>query len=419
MTMEVTNIQRMRVDTEAAGSFCTDGTGTLGNFRDVAFMEGTAQLTLTQNMLSPAYAQQYLDGHPTKVLGTRAAKLTFKHVLTPSGTGAASGVTHPTNALSEILGVVMGGVSYGIGDDVQASPAPTKTTMTVADASTNQITAGSVIGFPTGVHGLELREVESVSTNAVVLKLELLNTPSAGNDVSGCATHYLTSDPDTSLQFILQGAETSDQWVLFGGQLESMSLELPIGQLPTVTFSFMFADWMTAVEAAMSEAALAAATYSSTAAIHTIGELLYQTVGTVTLPTALPISSIKYNLNFKYAPVSSPSGTNGVYRWRRIRSAPAVSGQFTLPVGWDDSSNESVYMLARDNKTLKGLWYQLGYTVGNCLLISCPTIQIVDYQVGDAGGIKSQIVSFESQLDQDVGSSVTDKALSAFRIAMG
>jgi hypothetical protein len=76
-------------------------------------------------------------------------------------------------------------------------------------------------------------------------------------------------------------------------------------------------------------------------------------------------------------------------------------------------------MLARDAKTLKTLQFQMGSTVGNCLLVSCPTVQLVDWQLADAGGIASQVVSFAAQLDQDVGAITTDQALSAFRIAMG
>lgn len=413
MSIEISQVQRLRVSTEPSSAFATDRTGTLANFTDVPFVEGSASATLTQNMLNPEHAQQYLDGYPTQVLGTKACQLSFSINLAPTGTSAASTVTAVQSALGIILKATMGGEVLSTGDDVQAGT-PTATTFDVADAAGNAIAPGQFVGWANSSGNVEARPVKTVSTNAVTLRMGFSAAPSTGNDILGSATYFLGENPDTSLQFILEGVESQDRWVLRGLQLESMSIDLPLGELPRVTFTFQGATWTYGASAAtdLTASALSAATYSNVSVIHTTGNFYYQTNSTATLPTALAVSSVSLEPALAYIPVPSPSGTETISRYRRNRVAPVISGSFTLP--YQDTS----YFTDRDNKTLKQIVYQLGTVAGSVVALDLPTVQVTDVQKADANSIASQTVSWQAQTDAvSPAGVITDIEKSAFRIA--
>lgn len=415
MSIEITNVQRMRLRVEP--TFATDATATLAQYTDVPFIEGSLSVTLIEEMLNPEYAQQHLDGYPVQLVGKRACAVSFSLNLAPTGTAGASGVAQVEGALGTLLKTVMGAQNLATGDDVQASPSPTTTGFTVANAAANNLLAGCAIGVGTGASGaIEAREIESVATNALTLKMALSGAPSSGEDVRAFASYWLDQNPSTTLQFIVEGAEQDDRWLLLGCQLESMSLEMSLDQLPRITFQMRGVRWIHGGDTATSliGAAIAAATYTAVAPTRVAGEVLWQTVGTSTRPDPLAISSLSIEPALGYVPVPSPSGTNGVSSWRRNRVAPVAKGSLTVPFG-----AETEYVDVRAAKTLKCLFAQWGTTAGGIVLVSLPTVQIVDVQMADAGGIRSQKVDFVAQLDGDTASGTTDRERSAWRIHLG
>src|SRR5689334_16978900 len=95
---------RMRVDAEAAGSFCTDGTGTLGNFEDVPYQAGSCQLGLTRDMYDPQIVQQSKDQRSVKEPGQKTWTLTFSTPVASTGTAASNGVQASTDVIGTMLG---------------------------------------------------------------------------------------------------------------------------------------------------------------------------------------------------------------------------------------------------------------------------------------------------------------------------
>src|SRR5690349_15412399 len=119
MSIESFLLSRMRVAVEPAGSYGVDiwaaGAGA-ASFLDVPFIEGTAQLTLTQKTLPPGTVQQYLDAAAKEVLGNKAASLSFSMVLAPTGVAAnnaTASITDSANAQLRILKAIMGGLRGG------------------------------------------------------------------------------------------------------------------------------------------------------------------------------------------------------------------------------------------------------------------------------------------------------------------
>lgn len=415
MTIEIANVQRMRVWTES--SIATDGTGTLANYTDVPFIEGSAQATLDTEVLDPQLAYQHQDQISTRITGLKRCTLSFSMNLAPTGTAGASGVAAVQGALGEILKAVMGGETLSTGDDVAASPSPTTTSFTVADASGNSIKAGQVVGLNSGASSAyEMRTVEEVSTNAVTLKYAVTNAPSSTDDVYGTATYYLTQvSQAATLQFILEGLENQDRWLLQGMQLQSMTIETPLGQLPRIQFQFQGVTYTHGADCStdLTASSLGTATYSNVDVIHTTGEFHWQTVGTTTI-NKLNVSSITFTPSLSYAMVTAPHATQIVSSWKRTRSAPVMQVEFMLPY------EDQTHFTARDNKTLKMAALQIGNVAGSSVLIEVPTMQIINVQKSAADQISSQTVTAIAKLDSDTTEgTATDQGQSAFRIALG
>jgi hypothetical protein len=90
---------------------------------------------------------------------------------------------------------------------------------------------------------------------------------------------------------------------------------------------------------------------------------------------------------------------------------PAVEGSVTTyfdGLGW---------FQARDARTEKALFYTMGQAAGSAIVISAPTVQIINPQrVADANSIAGQSFSFKGRRDTDTGASTTALAKSPVRI---
>lgn len=413
MTIEIQNVQRLRVWTES--TFASDGTGTLGNYTDVPFIEGSMTASLDQEMLDPQTAQQRKDGMVAKVLGKKSAKLTFSMHLAATGADTTDGNTAAQSALGEILSAVMGGENLATGT---AADTGSTTTSIVADTaySTDTITNGCAIGLLSGASAAyEMRELSTITTVTGTPKIAVSNAPNSADDIYATATYYLTDTSTVShLQFIVEGAEQDDRWLVLGCQAESVAIEISNDQLPKITFTFMGADWMHGADTAgtLTGSALGAATYTNLSLTRVFGELLIQTNGTSTRPSPTCASSFTVTPQIKYEPVPCPSGTNGIAQFLRMRAVPVMAGSFTTyypDTTWFDH---------RDSSTALGIFYQIGNVAGSTVLLSFPTVQVTNVQRVDDGGRAAQKVDFECRLDTHT-TGTSDLTDSAFRIHLG
>ena len=412
MSIEVSAVQRIRVITEAAGSFATDQTGSLGSFVDVPAMEGTATVALGQEMLDPAYAQQHKDGRVTHILGRKSCSLSFSVPLASTGTAAASGISAVQGALGLLLAATMGGEDLGAGTTI-SDAGVADTDFDVASAT--GLTAGTAMGVLVGTT-TEWRVIENIATLNVTPKLNFSASPSNGAVVNSCATYYLKQDPDTSLQFAVYGAEQDDRWLLQGCQLQSMTLEVTSGQIPKITFTFSGATWTygASTSTPITGSAIATATYSNVSPVAAVSGVYYQqTAGTATYSAStsrLDVSQEAWSPAMAYVPQTSPTGVQTVLRWVRNRVNPVVSFTFNVPY------QDTTWFAVRDAKTVKAFVRQFGSgTAGSTVLIEIPSAQVVDVQRVDDGGLAYQTVSCAAGLDTDIASNTGDQSFSPLR----
>lgn len=422
----VSLVQRLRVVVEAAGSFATDGSGTLGNYLDVPMIEGSAQLTLTQETQNPQQALQDIRNYQEEVIGKKTWSLTFNVPFHPSGVAATNGVTATGGYLGLMLKAIMGGEFLGTGTTVTAAGGWSNSATGNVATGTN-LRAGGLLQWADTSGVVHAREIEAVTGQVVTLKVGLPAAPSSSDVLATGATYFWTQDPDTSLQFIVEGYELQDRWLCMGGQ-GTFTASRPLdGTIPTISFTITGTKWLEGDEAAGASnihgTNLGAATYSNYEPITgQAGRLIVQTVGTATLSGAtVDASEIAFTPGFEKTAVTSPSGSEGILRWRMTRAggtAPVegtFSTYFTGYGNWD----------SRDTKADKTINYQNGVSFGKTTLETAPTVQFVDVQRVDADNIAGEQITYRGRTDTDTDSTVTvgatnyDIAKSPHRIHLG
>jgi hypothetical protein len=412
MTTEVQLLQRIAVTEESAANFASDLTGS-ATYLDVPFQEGTATLTLTKAILEPLTVQQYIDGLPKTVIGPQEAQLDFTMVLASLGTAfPASTVSLGTadSALLTVLKAVFGGIRSG-NDGSTVDTASSASQLNVQAGDGANWTHGAALARARDSDGfVELREIQTVATDAITLKHDLSDTPSASDVIYNATTIYPTENPTTTLQFIVEGAEQDDRWLVYGAQLAGPpSLTMTIGELPTITFSFNCRAWKS-----LSGQAITAATYDNFAPVYSHGEFLAQVAGTATRQI-LAVSEVSFTLRSPtYQPIMSPSGKNDAptsVGFRRMRQVQGF-GDCMFSLAYEATT----WFTERDDRDDYHLMWQVGTAAGGIVAIVFPTAQIIDVQRTDADGLAYQQVTARARLDTDTPSQLTQILRAPMRI---
>lgn len=421
--MDVQAVQRIRFQVVAAtptAAVGADSSASIASFIDLPFREGTAQMVLTRDELDPMQAVQNIYEGRERVLGKRSATLSVTVNLSPTGTAAVTGTTAITSPIGRLLKAVMGGENLAAGS---TSATSTAIVLKCATAShCNRWAAGCVVGWSNGTF-VEWRGVESVSTStSVTLKHAFSGTPAAGNIFYNAATYYMTADPDTTVDFLVEGLDSDDRFLLTGGQAVSgigITFDLTGAAIPSVTFNFTFANWYASNETGSSiTGTLGTATYSATSPIvGEAGEFRSWTVGASTYVTTsrLHVSAVTWEPHLSYVPVTSPSGRNTIWRWKAARNSDSpVAGSFTIPY------EDTTWFANRNSLADKNAMQVAGTAGGYAVILDAPTIQILNPQrAADASGIAAQTLMWKGRRDTDVGSSTSELAKSPFRIHLG
>lgn len=411
-------VHRLRFYEEPANAFAVDHTGTLVDFADVPLAEGSHQLTLTQETHNPLHALQNVLDYQEEVLGKKSWTLNFTTPFAPTGTAAGDGDTAVAGAIQAMLKAVMGGEFKGTGSTAAAAW-PSAGAGTVADAS--GFRAGGVAGMvdANGVaHFSPIEEASGATGGTITLKVRFPTAPASGAVIYSGATYYWTQDPNTSLQFIVEGEEQQNRWVVMGGQ-GTVTPQLALdGTIQTLQWQITGATWIDAGDSAGSVSldgtALGNATYENYDPItgHA-GKLLVQTVGTTALTGAeVHVNELSFTPGGTWTPITSPSGREGIKRWRLTRASgtPMVAGTFTT--FFEDRSRFD----ARDNRDAKLVFYYSGVTPGFVAACDAPTVQFTDAQLPDSNGIAGEQVSFKGRLDEGTTeSTASDLGRSPFR----
>lgn len=422
--MEVQAVQRIRfliVSATPTAAIGADSSASLANFVDCPVREGSAQVATNRDEIDPMQLVQHIHEGRERVLGKRAATLTFTMNLAPTGTAAVTGTTAITSPLGRLLKAVMGGEDLAAGSTSATSTAIVLKCSTASHAS--RWAAGKVVGWSNGTF-VEWRGVKSVSPTAgtVTLKHGFSSAPAAANIFYNAATYYMTADPDTTVDFIVEGLDSDDRFLLTGGQCVTgigLTFDLTGAAIPSVTFNFTFANWYASNETGSTiTGTLGTATYSATSPIvGEAGELRSWTVGASTYVTTsrLHVSAMTWEPHIGFSPVTSPSGRNTIWRWKASRNPDSpVQGTFTIPY------EDTTWFANRNSLADKDLMYVAGVAGGSAVVLDAPTIQVLNPQrVADASQLGAQAIAWKGRRDTDVGSSTTDLAKSPFRLHLG
>jgi hypothetical protein len=409
MSIEIQNVQRLRAYVEPDGSLGVDHSGTMGDFIDIPAIEGTITPLTDEESLPTNTVKQSKDDYSIEARGKLTCKLSFDMFLAGTGVAANASTSAVQGPLGLLLKTVMGGESLAMGSAVA-----TDTSATVIDVTATQgsrFSAGTAIAIPFS-GAMQARELKTVATDTLTTKIAFTGTPAVAAVVYRAATYYLTENPLTSLQFVLEGAGASDRWSMRGMQCTSIRFNVVPGQLPTVSFEFTGTAWSNLGAGTL---AVGSVTNSVPFAVQD-SQLLVQTVGTSTYSGAeVHASAIELTPNIAYVPATSPGGSETVYRWVRTRNAPTISGSFTT------FFEDLAWYTARDNRTTKNVALQIGNAVPSStlgtVLVTAPRVQILNVQrVADGVGIAGQQVSWKGMIDSDATDQTTELRKSAFRI---
>jgi hypothetical protein len=313
-----------------------------------------------------------------------------------AGSAAEASATAATNGLLRILKATFGGLRGGQnGSTVAASPT-SGSVFDVGAGHGSRFTAGGAMGWVNAAGNLEIRPIESVSTDSVVLKYGFSATPTASDPVYSATTVYL-DDSGTHLQFIARGASPTDRWLLRGMQLQSLAINNPLGDLPTLAFTFQGAEWSN-----IGSGSLAAVTYADTEFLAFNGGALYvQPVGTATA-ASISASEITVTPNITYTAVRGPGGTNTIFEYVQAHAPPVVSGSFRPH--YDDQT----WFDAWTNKTRQAVGLQVGMIESRGVLIEVANAQLGPVAAPqDQDGLTVQTVSYDGALDTDATDQTT------------
>lgn len=393
MAITVFPLRSLRVYEETSGNFAVDHSATPADFVAVPAQPDSLSFDPGLEMLDPNVLQQYMGGRTIKVPGPKSTTLEATVPLHGSGLqGSVSeaAATKDSNALFRMLATVFGGIEGG-GNGSKIESASSASVVTVTNAT--DFKAGGCLGWTNSDSELEMVPIQSVTSNTITTKIALSATPSTNDDIYVATTFYIDESTGSHLQFLAEGLESDDYWSIRGCQLDSLSLNLPFGEMPTIGFSFKGADWSNLGSGSLSQESYSNAEFIA----FNGGTFLTQVVGTATRKTT-DSPSVTIEPQISYIPVKSHSGTNTIAKYKMQQEPPMVSGNF-MPYYEDQT-----WYNARANKTKYLLALQIGTANNRGVLFEVPTAQITSVSgPQDSEGLTGTEVGFEGGLDEDAG----------------
>jgi len=417
VAIQVASVSALKVIVESTfGQDATTSPG-IASFRDVPWNEGTGTVTITEDELDPMQAVQSRVQGRERVLGKKSATLKFTMNLAPTGTAAGNTTTAVTSALGIMLKATMGGENLGTGTKFV-----TGWTAITGDVTTAAgLTAGAFIGWTNASGVVEWRQIKSKTSNTLVLTHGFSGSP-ANNDICySCATYSFTEDPAQSLQFAVYGQNTNDRWLLTGCQAQGgfdISVDPSGKAIPTITFNFTAANWINGASTATPiTGTIPTATYTAyNPIVGFAGEYRMFTVASPTLSTSsrIHVSACTWKPKIVYVPVTSPSGTQTIYRWRAGRANPPIEATFTTFL--DDAL---IWWAARDALGDYCQQQTLGTAAGSAVVLCASTVQVLNPQrTASDQEIEGQVISLAGRMNTDTALT-TELALSPVYIVLG
>lgn len=412
MSYELDALRYAAIYEEPAGSYAIDHSGTPGDFLPLPYMEGGLKADGDQPPLDPKTGKMLIDGADVQVLGPKVVQGSIAMRLHSHGLDLDGDLASPTTsnwALARLLKAIMGGMeSTGTeAGQTTVQAGTTATAVTVSVGHGDRWLPGQVIACQTvsGSSNLEAREVLSIAGDVVSVKEAFSATPVTGTPVRGGVTFYLTEDPNTSIQLLVEGREGSDGgW--FGGLQGGFGIELPLGDIPTLTWELQVAaQWVR-----LGSSGATIPSYSHYEPVDTTwSELTVPTVGSTTR-VALEQSEMSFEPGITYAPKKSGRGVNTIGRARR------QSNRIPIKVSWTVPYEDDTWYTAWSARQTRAFFLQIGQLAGKLVLLSAPSIQVVKVSdAADAEGIRGLKVEANGRHDAALAAS-SDRLRTALRL---
>ncbi len=417
MTFEIDSLRYIGIYEEPnLAAYGVDHSATPGDFLALPFKAKTLKYQGMRQMLDPTRGKMLLDGHDKKIPGARSCTVAVGVTLHSHGLDLAGNVASPTTsnwALLRLLKVLMGGlVSPGVESGVtQVQSGTTTTAITVTSGHADRFVRGGAIMCQcvAGSSVVEAREVLGVAGDVVTVKEAFSAIPITGTSVRGMLTVHLTENPTTYLQALIEGREATDGSVYCGLQ-GGFALEVPLGQLAEMTANLTGAYWRR-----LGTSSITIPSFTNATGIMALvkSELHVPTVGSSTL-VSVHNPATTWEPQIAYAPIKSGKAAENVVAMRRQESRPVIKGSWIQPY------EDDTWFTARDNASSHAVFHQLGALPGEVILLSAPTVQIVDVQPATAetelAGIQ---VMWEGRHDESLSTPTNDHERAAFRIHLG
>ena len=409
MTVELERLGRLRVYQQ---STYTDASG-VGGMLDVDALEDTIKPSRPQKMLPVKSVAQRRLQYPESVLGPKSSALDFSWNLVSHGLDLDGDVAVPTASTwwqATIMKTMMGGI------DTETIPAAQTTVQAGTTATVVNVTAGHGARFKKGVAigcvvpasgggtAYECREVLSVATDAVSVKVAFSDVPTTATAVRRSVTVYRTERPATWLQFAYEGKVALDRWD-FRGMQGALSYAFTWGELITASAKLMGSTWTN-----LGSGTLSAATYSYNTPVPMVNmELLIATVGATTR-TVCPFGALSWEPEQGW--IDQKGGTGSETIVQKIASRPDVA---PLRVKITEPFEDLTRFTSRDSRTDHALFLQSGNTVGGTVLFAAPTGQLIEPERAPQDALAGQTWTFQAREDS-AGAVSTELDLSCERL---
>lgn len=395
MAYEIHKLRKIQYAIETNGQYAIEITDPT-EFTDIKALEDDATVELQVEMIDNKTMKQRIDGFNPKVNTRKRCNVSFTSYL--NGTNEPIGIdVIPTSSAPniEVLSVIMGGVLVNAGLGVVDN----STAGNIVLAQTNFIYPGSAIGLVNPTTGeMECARVFAISdsvgsgvTITASLSHNLGFTPASGSIMYGAGNVYLTQDPNRSLQFYVQGANSNDTW-LAQGLNGGFSLKTELGQLPEISYKFEGgADWtaMPASGSFVPQNFTDATPPPFVDGYVSLGERQADPRNP-TVTSQINVDTIEITPAIAYVDVTTQRGVGNILRKRRNRVVPVATAK--IVTYFEDKS----YFTARDNGTEYFLELQIGNQPGNTILISLPRVRITNVQVAaTSSGLMGQEITFD------------------------
>lgn len=412
------NLQRIRCIAESGG-FGTDMSSTIvaSGFEVRAH---PSQPDIQRMMLKDESNRQRSWEDRLDFAGPDAADFPLKMYLAASGvplTDASVAPSVPRTSLGKLGKSVFGGWRGDKGDVALAG----STTAIVKATVGTRFTAGGAIVIPTGAaSALEMREIKSIATNDLTLKMLTSNALATAAAIHNCETIYPEDHGSItdSLAFLVESVQRKDVWWLRGCQaVGGFTMELPQGDKPTISFAMKAAGHYHDTEAGTPIAgSLGAATYTDAdPSIFFKSEIQWQTAGTTTRQV-LDTYSVSLSPSWGFEPIPSVGGLNGIAGYFPTKPEPCLTGTIVVRVDASAPYDETAIKTEWTARTKKSLFIQIGNVAGYIVGISVPCVQITGVKRAVGGSLRAWEISFKALEDENATDQTTAIRRAPWRI---